>query len=48
MRLERSRVLEALSQSDVVVNLSVDSENDALVFVDQRLSSSVYSYISTR
>lgn len=39
--LESSRVLQALSKRNVVVDLSVDSENDRFIFVDQRLSSSI-------
>jgi len=42
VRLEGSGVLEAFSESDVVVNLSVDSKNDGFVFVDQWLGTSVY------
>jgi hypothetical protein len=39
---ESSRVLEALSESDMVVNLSVDGENNTSVIVYQRLSTSIY------
>lgn len=39
--LEGSRVLEALSQCDVVVDLSVNGEHNRPVLVDQRLSTSV-------
>jgi hypothetical protein len=34
VRLELGRVLEALSERDMVVDLSVDSEDDRLVLVD--------------
>ena len=42
VRLEGSRVLEAFTEGDMVVNLSVDGKNNGLVIVDQRLSTSVY------
>ena len=41
MSLEGSGVLETLPESDMVVDLSVDGEDDTSVFVDQRLSTSV-------
>jgi hypothetical protein len=40
--LESSWVLEALSESDMVVDLSVDGENNTSIVVDKRLSTSVY------
>jgi hypothetical protein len=42
MSLECSWVLETLPESDMVVDLSVDGEDDASIFVDEGLSTSVY------
>jgi hypothetical protein len=46
--LESSRVLQALSESNVVVDLSVDGKNNTSVLVDKRLSTSVYPSAHTR
>jgi hypothetical protein len=40
--LESSWVLESLSEGDMVVDLSVDGENDTSIIVNKRLSTSVY------
>jgi hypothetical protein len=40
--LESSWVLEAFSESDMVVDLSVDGEDDTSIIVNKRLSTSVY------
>jgi len=40
--LESSWVLETLSESDVVVDLSVDGEDNASIIVNKGLSTSVY------
>jgi hypothetical protein len=40
--LESSWVLETLSESDVVVDLSVDGEDNTSIVIDKRLSTSVY------
>jgi cupin superfamily acireductone dioxygenase involved in methionine salvage len=41
VRLEGRGVFQALSQSDVVVDFTVDGENDSLVLVDEGLGASV-------
>jgi hypothetical protein len=41
MGLESSWLLETLSESDMVVDLSVDGEYDASIIIDQGLSTSV-------
>ena len=40
--LESSWVLESLSKSDMVVDLSVDGEDNTSIIVNKRLSTSVY------
>jgi hypothetical protein len=41
MGLKSSWLLETLSESDMVVDLSVDGEHDTSIIVDQGLSTSV-------
>jgi hypothetical protein len=41
MSLESCWLLEPLSESDMVVDLSVDGEYNTSIIVDQRLSTSV-------
>ena len=41
MRLELSGVLEPLSELDVVVDFTVDGEDDRLIVVDERLGTGV-------
>jgi UPF0288 family protein (methanogenesis marker protein 3) len=40
--LESSWVLESLSESDMVVDLSIDGEDDTSIIVNKRLSTSIY------
>ena len=46
MSLELVGFFQALSQSQMVVDLSVHSENDSVVLVDERLGTGVYRIIS--